>query len=496
MWIFNFLKKTTKEEPVKNRGVPKYEGKIVNYSQAGASLTKNAFKTKMDVLNTADEDIGQNKDTLMARSSELYMSNPIGIAAIRKIRTNVVGRGLRLKSAIDNTFLQLPQEKIDEIQKQIHFLWNIWVEECDLARTSNFYELQSLAIINQLVYGETFALMPLKKRDGELFDLKIQLVESTRCTDPMGGNEKVKNGVELDETGAVVAYYFTKSNDSMETVRIEAYGKLSGRKNVLVMMEKERIGQRRGVPLLAPVMEALYQIGKFTEAELTNATVSALFSVLILDDSEESIPGVDENPILNTETGSDNDEDVNIKMGSGNVLYLPKGKKVEFADPKRPNSSFDNFIIAMTKQVGSALEIPFEVLMNSFNSSYSASRAALLEVWKMYHMRRAWMITSFCKPIYEEFLDEIVAKGYIELPNYYENPLIRKSYQNAEWYGPAQGQLNPVQEVNAAVNKIRAGISTIERETRELNGGDFETNNAQRQIENMKRGELKNEQNI
>lgn len=106
------------------------------------------------------------------------------------------------------------------------------------------------------------------------------------------------------------------------------------------------------------------------------------------------------------------------------------------------------------------------------------------------------MIASFCKPIYEEFLDEIVAKGHLKLKGYFENPLIRKSYQCSEWHGPVQGQLNPVQEVRAALDRIKSGLSTLERETRELNGGDFETNNAQRILENQKRGDLKNEQNI
>ena len=113
----------------------------------------------------------------------------------------------------------------------------------------------------------------------------------------------------------------------------------------------------------------------------------------------------------------------------------------------------------------------------------------------MYLMRRTWIVSDFCKPIYEEFLDEIVSKGILKLSGY-ENPLYRKCYQKAEWHGPVQGQLNPVQEVNASVIKVKAGISTIERETRELNGGDFEANNTQRHIESKKRGELKNESNI
>ena len=44
--------------------------------------------------------------------------------------------------------------------------------------------------------------------------------------------------------------------------RVEAYGDTTGRRNVLHIMSRERIGQRRGVPLLAPVLESLKQLGR------------------------------------------------------------------------------------------------------------------------------------------------------------------------------------------------------------------------------------------
>ena len=61
--------------------------------------------------------------------------------------------------------------------------------------------------------------------------------------------------------------------------RVEAYGDTTGRRNVLHIMSRERIGQRRGVPLLAPVLESLKQLGRYTDAEITAAVISAMFTV-------------------------------------------------------------------------------------------------------------------------------------------------------------------------------------------------------------------------
>ena len=57
----------------------------------------------------------------------------------------------------------------------------------------------------------------------------------------------------------------------MRWQRVEAYGAETGRRNVLHIIDRERIGQRRGVPMLAPVLEAIKQLGRYTDAEIMAA---------------------------------------------------------------------------------------------------------------------------------------------------------------------------------------------------------------------------------
>ena len=73
--------------------------------------------------------------------------------------------------------------------------------------------------------------------------------------------------------------------------RVEAWGAKTGRRNVLHIMNRERIGQRRGVPFLAPVIEALKQLGRYTDAELVAAVVSGMFTVFIEKESASSTAG-------------------------------------------------------------------------------------------------------------------------------------------------------------------------------------------------------------
>lgn len=456
----------------------KYKTEILNYAQHGASTTKNAFREYDDNLYDADEDIGDSKEILMARSRQLYMGNAIAVGAIKKMRTNIIGTGIKLKPKINKKILELSDKEADEIQNRIQIIWEMWANstECDIEKQSNFYQLQSLAFITQMIDGECFVLLPFKKSD--FFELKIKLIDSARCVEPYASNVDAKNGVEINADGEVIAYWFINDKLTLQPKRIQVTGK-NGRRNILVLMEKERIGQRRGVPVLAPVIEMLSQITKFTNAELMNAVVSSMFSVFITSQVNAN-PVID---LLQKEDSKKGDKENSFRLSSGMVMQLQPGQDIKFADPGRPNTQFDNFLFSMCKQLGAALEIPVEVLLSNFNASYSASKASLEEVWKMYLMRRSWIVANFCQPIFEEWLDEAVAKGYIRLKGYFDNPLIRKAYQQAEWYGETQSQLDPYKEIKAAELRIATGVSTVAREARAINGSDWKENMEQRKLE-------------
>lgn len=172
------------------------------------------------------------------------------------------------------------------------------------------------------------------------------------------------------------------------------------------------------------------------------------------------------------------------ELGAGTINMLEPGEDVVFADPKRPAGGFDKFVEAVATQVGAALEIPKDLLMKSFNASYSASRAALLEAWKAFQMRRKWFTADFCRPVYESWLSEAVARGRILAPGFFTNATIRKAYLGSEWIGPSQGMLDPTKEIEAEVLAIQHGFSTHEQSTIKLNGGQWQENVTQLAIEN------------
>ena len=466
---------------------------IINsgYSHHGANRTKKSLLGWLFHGGSSKEDIEDNLDVLRQRSRDLYMGVPLATGALKTYRTNVVGMGLKLKSQVDSEFLRLSEEQARALETKIEREFALWADStaCDLERLDNFCELQQLAFLNWLMSGDVLVLLPATKRANMPYDLRVRLVEGDRLSNPWGCTDpNIVGGVEVNASGEVVAYHISthhplsREASAANWQRAEAYGRETGRRNVLHIMNRERIGQRRGVPLLAPVIEALKQLGRYTDAELTAAVVSGFFTIFIEKDNVASDAAIGE--IIPEEEQVDSDDEGSLELSPGGILDLPQGEHAKEMNPGRPNPIFENFVSAICRQIGAALEIPYEVLMKTFNSSYSASRASLLEFWKAVKMYRAWLVTDFCQPIFEEWLAEAVAKGRIAAPGFFSDPLIRKAYSGAEWNGPAQGLLNPVQEVSAAAARVENGFSTREREAAEMNGTDFWQNARQRKQEN------------
>lgn len=486
------------------------------YSHYGASRVKPSVSAWNSISKSPAEDISDNLDLLRERSRDLYAGGgPLGRGAIDRVVLNSVGPGLTLNCRIDRNLLGLSESEASDWENTTEREFAYWSESknCDITGGMNFYEMQNLAFKSVLLNGDALVMLPMSGDASLRYFLHVALIEGDRLRDPpiKANTKMVDGGVEFDDDGKPVAYYIANRHPESEITgqpilkytRVPAYGAKTGRRNVLHLLPMERIGQHRGVPFLAPVIETLKQLGRYSDAELMAAVVGGIFAIFFtrgLSNSNNSDGYFSEDTMLEElnmresreqemEQWRESLQTLGIDAMYGAIAQLPEGIKAESISPGRPNNAFDAFVVSLVRQIGSALGIPAEVLLLNFTSSYSASRGALLEAWKLFRYWRAWWISNFCQPIYEEWLFEAVLRGYIHAPKFFDDPMVRYAYSWADWTGPSQGQLDPVKEVRAAVLRVENGFSTRQKETAELTGGDFELNHAQRIKEEKMRRE-------
>lgn len=472
----------------------------------GARTDRRATKGWYPRAGSPDGDTVGDLKTLRSRSRDLARNAPIAAGAMKTIVGSVVGWGLDPQPRIDRAALGLTELQAREWQRQAKRLWWVWAlsHSCDHANRLNFPRMTSLVFHGQQLSGDCFAVRHFdegrRRRRHELFATRLQIIEADRVCNPdhRPNADNLVDGLELDpSTGEPLACWVSARHPG-ETfgaaigpwTRVTFRGAQTGTPRVLHLWDPEgRPGLTRGWPLLAPVVEQLRQMTQLAEAELMATLVSTLFTVFIKK-SGEAESGLSGTPgLVGTEAGGRAEHRNQVELAPGGIAELEPGEDIEFANPMRPNVGFDPFFKSFCQQFGVAIGLPFELVVKHFTASYSASMAALQEAHRGFRNSRTLVESEFCQPVYEMVIEEAVLRGYLHAPGFLTDPLVRMAYCTATWTGPAKGHLNPAQEARAMRERMDSGVTTLEQETAEYSGRDWEENLAQQMMERRLRRE-------
>jgi len=435
-----------------------------NDAYDAASYTRDELRGWVKPLYAPNDELSNaNRTTMISRVLDSIRNNPLATAAIERFITEIVGTGLRPDVNPDVELLDMSESEIESKQREIERKFKLWCKsQVDIERENNFYSVQRIAYRSQKASGDVFVNTPIVR--GNLY---IQLIESERVSNANGtlNTQKLVDGLELSDAGEV-------THIQVQTVHpgeVHSTGEefvwrrfrvrdTQGRKRIFQVFERMRVGQRRGLPVLASVLGSYKQLDKFAKSELEAAVITGNPCLFIESPYESSLPGQ-----------TDYDGKEKIFMTPGGVVDLAPGESIKSPTPGRPNQQYEPFVRAKMLEISAALKIPLEVLLMNFSASFSASRAAFLMFKKVINEERAMFADKFCQPIFSIWLDNEVSQGRILINDYQNTSQI---WKNVSWIGAAIGSIREADQLNAVEKKLQLGLSTKEKEVAEL-GHDY-----------------------
>ena len=444
--------------------------------------------------DSADAAILPDLTDLRNRSRDLVRNAPLATGAVNTVVRSVLGEGLLLKPEIDRERLGLTEDQAREWERTAAREWSIFTRTADWTSAQSFNDMQMLLLRAVVESGDVLVIRRFREDFGDTYGLKLQVVEADRISNPnrisdgkFEGNNRLFGGIEISPGGRHMAYHVSNEHPGARHKQAMTWRRVPARtqqgvKIALHLYDRLRPDQSRGVPMLAPVIEALKQIEDYSEAEITAAVVSAMYTGFIKSDLEGDILDADAGSLVD-------DTNKEVALGNGAIVDLAPGEDITFASPTRPNDKFEPFMHAILRQVGAALEIPFELLIMHFTASYSASRAALEMAWQNFRKRRMWAQRVLNQPVYEWFLEEAISKGRIQAPGFFSDPATRMAYCRCDWIGPARIQIDPLKEANADAKDIETGVKTRGQVVLERTGGTWEQKHEQLALEERRRRE-------
>ena len=461
--------------------------KLLSAAHAGAAVDDKALLSWNPVKGSADSDLLPDLDTLVARSRDLVRNHGVAQGSIQTHLDNIVGTGLRLSCLPDYRALGKDKEWAEEWSTRVESLWQAWANssKIDAAGSLNFWMMTRLVLRSVLLNGEALGLALWLPGQGRTAT-RIQLIEPDRLSNPTGrlDNERLRSGVEIDERGTVLAYWIRKTHPGDwygtfarmagdEWERVPAFTPW-GRRRVIHVFDRERVGQSRGKPILSAVLAQFRMLDRYQSAELQAAIVNAMIAAFIETPMEQTaiaeLFGADPSSEQFKGWQQQRREYV-APLRGGAIIPVYPGDKVQSFTPGRPANAFDSFVTGVFRHIAVGLNLPYELLLKDFSkTNYSSARAALLEAWRYFRSSRQWLSALWATPVYELWMEESVNAGLIDAPGFYEN---REFYLRSKWIGPGRGWIDPVKEAQAAQIRMDAGISTLEEECAEQ-GFDWE----------------------
>lgn len=461
-----------------------------------ASTTDRTLSRWYPAAGSADTDILPELDILRPRSRDLIRNHGIAKGAVETTLDSVVGSGLRLSASPNYRILGKSKEWARDWAKNVESLWNSWADsiECDVEGELTFSGLTRLMFSSSFDSGESLALpywLPKRKQKYRTF---LGVIEADRLSNP--GNQPdstyLRGGIELTKNGRRKAYHILKNHpgDSMcldgisadEWQRVPARTSW-GRQRVIHLYDKKRPGQKRGVPILSSVIPQFRMMGHYQKTELQAAIVNAMIAAFI----ETPLESESLLELFGGDLARRNANRQNVPLRGGAIIPLQPGEKLSTFAPNRPAGSYAPFIDAIVSQIAPGLNMSPELLLKDFRrSNYSSARAMLVEVWRHFFVRRAWLKDFWCQPVYALWLEDAISLGEIEAPDFYE-PGKKQAYCRASWIGPGRGWIDPVKEAQAARLRIEGEnpLSTLKAECAEQ-GLDWEEVMEQRAFEREK----------
>lgn len=467
--------------------------------KSGSQVPKS-LRTFIPHMTAPNTDYDQpTRELTLTRTRQMYNSDTIASSIVGRFEDNCIGQGLNPKSAIDYRTAGVTRERAKELQEQFESDFKHWAnsKHSDISLKHNFYVKQWIAFVTYIVSGEVFANITTRQR-GFTFNTVCQLIEPERVSNPHNVLDRkgMRQGIETNTDGVPIAFHITDEHPA-EFINIPGaynwrrhlvFGRATGRRKILHVFKPKREGQARGISMLSPAIEALKQVSRANDNELLALVLQGMLTFFVTQQESDDPTPFDGERTEEAESLGLLKKGQEVALGGGTMVELPEGRKIEMFNPVRPNSGYEPFVKFMLTFISSSIGIPYEVLALKFDSSYTAARGAFIQAAMTYKKMTYFFGQELCQPYYEAIIDEGVASGRYNLPNY-SNPLTRCAYARAVWEGPRLAQIDEVKEANAAGIRIKHNITSRKHE-REKMGINSELMDQQIEQEKQFYGEI------
>lgn len=427
-----------------------------------------ASLTTHDVASWNADGLHINADTaaglvaVRARSRDVALNNGYARRFTGMVLSNVLGPyGVRYQSRVRAADGTLKTDVNDRLEAG----WSAWGRRnvCDITGRYTWRQIQRLALRHCAVDGEAFLrFLPGMGPHGLQVQLLTADVVPVTYQADLGNGIKVRQGVEIDAYGRVLAYHMRRDNATLDDV-----GEWAGATtrllrvpadDVLHIMLPDQAGQLRGVPWMATALKKMYQAADFASAGLNKARESAKRGGFLQTHPDIQPP---EDGALTDGADASGTQYQSLQDGTWDML--PPGVTAQAYESDYPNIEYGQFIKDCVRDMAAALDVAYFTLGNDLEAvNYSSGQLGLEGERTTWLSLQEWLISdALVDAVLRRWLryallaaPELAGLQYDQLGLYADS---------ARWQAHRWQPIDPLKTIKAQRERIDACLTSPQR---------------------------------
>lgn len=386
--------------------------------------------------NTA---LSRGADLLAASSQDLVRNNPWAANALRRITADMVGTG--------------PTASVtggQSVRNTVRADWDYFREQGNAVGRESWDATLPLLVREVISAGDALMVwenapasdrmrVPLRYRA-----LSNEYLDRSRIQGVDTGHV-VQDGVEMNADGRVVAYWLYDRHPADTGVISRPTSSRIPASRVDLIFEPLWLGQRRGVPWLAPVALAADDLAEYEKAVMWKAKMAASFAFARKGIQPGTSPMAGASSI-NPQTGQ---QETTIRPGM--IFSLASGEELSGITPPR-DDNFETYWTTRLYAIAAGLGIPYAALTGDLRrANYSSLREGKLLYWGLVDMWQWHMIhDQLLRSAWRRFGEARYAAGRTQggiLPG-------------VRWSFPSRPWVDPLKDVMALERQMDLGLES------------------------------------
>lgn len=495
----------------------------------GAERTKRETVMWSPPMVSPDRAINPGKKLSDARGRDMVLNDGYTQGAVRIQKDSIVGASYRLNAKPDyrvicGTNAKWAQDWAEEFAQVAESRFNLAAESedawFDASGHLTFTGMLRLWVGAFCYTGEIVGTAEWEDSDpGRPFKTAIQMISPDRlCNrdglmdgyDPRTG-AKLSRGVEMDRKNRPLRFHIRRGYDLDYDVRdfdrwdiVEAR-KPWGRRQVIFVRDPNMIDQTRGISEMTAALAHSSMTKTYSELVLQKAVVDASYAAAV----ESEMPNAD---VIAAMGGGQEGlahavgeymsmlqdflgASENIAIDGVKMPHLFPGTKLNILPMGTPGGIGSDFEDSLIRKLAATFGVGFSEMSRNFSKfNYSGIKAEMALIERTMNAKKKFGADRAATQIYQLWVEEELANGNLPLPpgrnrtDFYQ-PYHKDAYTRCTWIASGRGQVDELKETQAAMLRIKSGLSTYEKENARL-GNDWRETAEQRAKEEALFNEL------